>query len=90
MSKDQIIGGLLLAASIILAVVYLWALFFGADVVWMGITVRMWAIIIPVVAVVIGVLAIVGWIGYTLATTPPPEEITAFEEEEEEKKEEGK
>ena len=77
MSRDQIIGALLVTASIVIAIVYVWALFFSP---W-----SWWAIVIPMLIAVIGVLGIIGWIGYTLATTPPPEEIT-FEEEE--KKEE--
>jgi len=40
-----------------------------------------WALSLPIWAAATGLLAILGWIGYTLLITPPPESWT-FEEEE--------
>jgi predicted DNA-binding transcriptional regulator len=77
--RDRVIGVLLIAISIAVVVLYLWLLFFppvkGIDFILMKITIA------------IGVVAlsgIVGWIGYTLATTPPPKPIEEIEKEIEE------
>ncbi|RLF22537.1 MAG: transcriptional regulator, partial [Thermoprotei archaeon] len=79
MSKDKAIGGALLAVSAVVIVVYLWLVFFppivGADIFVLKLT--------GAVAVV-AVFAIIGWIGYTLATTPPPKPIEEIEKELEE------
>ncbi|RLF06154.1 MAG: transcriptional regulator, partial [Thermoprotei archaeon] len=79
MSKDKAIGGGLLALSIIVIIVYLWLVFFppmlGLDIFILKLT--------GAVAVIV-VFAIVGWIGYTLATTPPPKPIEEIEKELEE------
>ncbi len=76
MHKDQVIGGLLLTASIIVIITYAWLMFFpplaGADVILLKLT--------GVVAV-FAVFAILAWIGFTLATTPPPRPIEEIEEE---------
>ncbi|MEM1550833.1 MAG: transcriptional regulator [Candidatus Bathyarchaeia archaeon] len=76
MHKDQIIGATLLAVSIIVIVAYVWLVFFpplrGVDLFLLKLT--------GAVAVV-GVFAIIGWIGYTLATTPPPKPIEEIEKE---------
>ena len=76
MNRDQVIGALILAASVIGIIVYGWVLFFTE-----------WAILLlqltgfVAVAAVLGILA---WIGYTLATTPPPKPIEEVEKELEE------
>lgn len=88
MNRDQIIGGLLLIAAAIVAIIYIWALFFIPNMKVGPYAVWQWALIIPILILVLGVLGIVGWIGYTLVTTPPPEELTSIEEESEEKEEE--
>ena len=73
MSRDQVIGALILVASVIGIIVYGWILFFTE-----------WAILLlqltgfVTVAAVLGILA---WIGYTLATTPPPKPIEEIEKE---------
>jgi predicted DNA-binding transcriptional regulator len=76
MNRDQFIGGALLAASVIVIIVYIWLVFFpplaGADVFLIKLT--------GTVAVA-GVFAILAWIGYTLATTPPPKPIEEIEKE---------
>lgn len=76
MNRDQIIGGGLVTLSIIVIAVYLWLVFFppftGVDLFVLKLT--------GAVAIVV-VFAILGWIGYTLATTPPPKPIEEIEKE---------
>lgn len=88
MSKDQIYGGLLFAAALIVAVGYIVAFFapyLNLPPWW-----RDWAIAIPVFIIVLAILVIFMWIGWVMFTTPPP---TPIEPEEkpgvEEKVEEG-
>jgi predicted DNA-binding transcriptional regulator len=85
MSKDQAIGGAILLVCVVVAVVYLVALFGYNDLIkpWLNIgsaaDVRFWLIAVPVFVAFIAILFIGAWIGYTMATTPPPkpiEEIT--------------
>ena len=94
-SKDQGIGGAILAVCVIVAAVYaILAIFPGwfsgilnAD----GATIRLDMVLILVSVAFIAILAIGAWIGWTMATTPPPkpiEEITT--EVDMEKKEEPK
>jgi len=88
MTKDQLTGLLLLIGSIVGIVIYGYLLYN-----WATIILQVTAFLI-----VAGGLGVVGWIGYTLATTPPPtpiEELTepakdepAKEEAKEEKPEE--
>lgn len=79
MSRDQIIGWLLVLTSTIVIVLYVWLVFFppinGLDIVVLKLT--------GTIAVA-GVFGILGWIGYTLATTPPPKPIEEVEKELEE------
>jgi len=99
-SKDQAIGGLIFIVCVIVAIVYIVALFFPVQVgSWVGLTVKdpyhaiIWLVAIPVLIAFVAILGIGAWIGWTMATTPPPkpiEEIEAEEEKEEEKKEEEK
>ena len=95
MSRDQVIGALLLIAGIVGIIIYGWLVFL-----------TQWSLLVLQITgfvAVAGVLGILAWIGYTLATTPPPkpieeiekeleEELKKLEEEtkEEEKKEEVK
>lgn len=62
MSRDQLYGALILVASVLGILVYVWLLFSFA------------LIVLQVTALVAvgGILVIVAWIGYTMATTPPP------------------
>ncbi|MEM3694273.1 MAG: transcriptional regulator [Candidatus Bathyarchaeia archaeon] len=73
MSKDQVIGSLILAASLIGILAYAWLVFFS----------DLWAIVLRLTGFVAvgGILALMAWIGYTLATTPPPKPIEALESE---------
>jgi len=75
-NKDQIIGVGLLIAAIIVTIVYVWLVFFTPyDIFVLKIT--------GAVAIA-AIFGIIGWIGYTLATTPPPKPIEEIEKELEE------
>ena len=80
MNKDRIIGLLILIGSI-LGIIYAWLLFFISPIIIIQIT-----LFIAVSAI----LAILSWIGYTLATTPSPKAIEEIEKELEEAKNEEK
>ncbi|MEM3646646.1 MAG: transcriptional regulator [Thermofilum sp.] len=82
MNKDQGIGAVLLLGSIIGVILYFWLVFLSA---WSTFIIQLTAF------VAVGfVLFILGWIGYTLATTPPPKPIEEIEKEvEKETKEEA-
>ncbi|MEM1645605.1 MAG: transcriptional regulator [Ignisphaera sp.] len=79
MSKDQAIGIGLVAVSIAIAAAITYLLFFPPSE---GIDILTLKIIVEVA--VIALAGIVGWIGYTLATTPPPKPIEEIEKEIEE------
>ena len=83
-SKDQGIGGVILAVCVIVAIVYL-VLVVDPSLFSLNATnVRLDAVLVLVSATFIAILAIGGWIGYTMSTTPPPksiEEITTETEE---------
>ena len=92
MNRDQLVGALILIASIIGILVYGWIVFFTK---WALMLLQLTGFI--AVSAVLGILA---WIGYTLATTSPPkpiedigkeleEELKKVEEESGEKKAEG-
>ena len=95
-SKDQAIGGAILAVCVIVAVVYLVALFGYQQLIqpWLNIgssaDVRFWLIAVPVFVAFVAILFIGAWIGWTMATTPPPKPIEEITTEIEEKKEEPK
>ncbi len=76
MSRDQVIGALILIGSIIGIVLYGWLVFFSP---WILLVMELTGFI-----AVAGVLGILAWIGYTLATTPPPKPIEEIEKELEE------
>jgi predicted DNA-binding transcriptional regulator len=73
LSRDQGLGVLLVIAGILGILIYGWLVFFTS---W-------WAIVLQITAFVAiaAVLAIIAWIGYTLATTPPPKPIEEIEKE---------
>ena len=62
MNKDQAIGAIILVISIAGILIYAW-LIYAYPVVVLQIT---------AFVAVAGILVIVGWIGWTMATTPPP------------------
>ena len=73
MNRDLVFGVLILIASVIGIIVYGWILFFTE-----------WTILLLQITgfiAVAGVLGILAWIGYTLATTPPPKPIEEIEKE---------
>jgi predicted DNA-binding transcriptional regulator len=81
MSRDQLIGVALMVVSGAVIAVYTWLLFFPPPG-W-GWVPEMLLKITAWVAVA-GVFGLLGWIGYTLATTPPPKPIEEIEKEIEE------
>lgn len=99
LSKDQAIGGLILAVCVIVAMVYTVTLFYPQ---WLGTigllnannaaelaNAQFWVIAIPVFIAFIAILLIGAWIGYTMLTTPPPKPIEEITNEIEEKKQEA-
>jgi predicted DNA-binding transcriptional regulator len=78
-NKDQIIGSGLLIISIIVIIIYGWLVFFPPRPSWDIYTLKATGFI-----AILGVFGILGWIGYTLATTPPPKPIEEIEKELEE------
>jgi len=95
-SKDQAIGGAILLVCVVVAVVYLVALFGYGQLIqpWLNIGsvagVRFWLIAVPVFVAFVAILFIGAWIGWTMATTPLPKPIEEITTEIEEKKEEPK
>ncbi|MEM0329157.1 MAG: transcriptional regulator [Nitrososphaerota archaeon] len=73
MSRDQLIGAMMMICAIAGIAVYGWIMFFTP---WYEILLKITGFI-----AVAGVLGIIGWIGYTLATTPPPKPIEEIEKE---------
>ena len=70
MANDRAIGGGILIGSILGVVVY-------------GILIYYWPLTVLEITAFVAVLvllAILAWIGYTMATTPPPEPITDIPE----------
>jgi predicted DNA-binding transcriptional regulator len=94
MSKDQAIGGAILAVCVIVAVAFVILVVFPSSVASLlgmavnantGTTFRLNTVLILISVAFIAILAIGGWIGWTMASTPPPkpiEEITAEVEKE--------
>ncbi|MEM2292413.1 MAG: transcriptional regulator, partial [Nitrososphaerota archaeon] len=78
MSKDHVIGIALMSASILTIIAYAWILFFTE---WTILLIQ-----ITLMIAVAGILGIVAWIGYTLATTPPPKQLEEIEKQLEELK----
>ncbi len=78
MNRDKIVGAGLVIGATLLALIILYLLFLAPE--WIQLlTLRV------IVGLAVLVLAgIVGWIGYTLATTPPPKPIEEIEKEIEE------
>ena len=89
-SKDQTIGGIIFFICVVIAIIYTVGLFFFGDPLCWSIEFTLVAIL--VFLVLIAILGIGAWIGWTMATTPPPiENLSEIEEtkiETEEKQEE--
>jgi predicted DNA-binding transcriptional regulator len=73
MHRDKVIGVGLMAVGVIGILVYGWLVFFSP---WQTFILQLTAFV--AVAVVLGILA---WVGYALATTPPPKPIEEIEKE---------
>jgi len=72
MNKDRLIGLALLLGSVIGIIVYGYLLYILSQIVLQ----------ITVFLFIAGGLAIVAWIGFTLATTPPPQPIEEIAKDE--------
>ena len=85
-SKDQGIGGAILAVCVIVIIGYIILVIDPYS--WFGSAnnVRLYAVTVLVSIAFIAVLAIGAWIGWTMATTPPPKPIEEITTEIEEKK----
>jgi MFS family permease len=74
--EDKSLGSLIVVVSVVIMVGYfVWAFapFLGPAVTgWISPEMSEWAYRLPVILAVYGMLLIVLWIGYTMATTPPP------------------
>jgi predicted flap endonuclease-1-like 5' DNA nuclease/predicted DNA-binding transcriptional regulator len=90
LSRDQVIGGAILAVCIIVIIGYLILVVDPALFNLNSDTARLDAVLILVSAAFIAILAIGAWIGWTMATTPPPKPIEEITTEIEEKKVEEK
>lgn len=75
MNRDQAIGAALMVGSIAGILIYGWLLISPYSFLILQLT---------AFVAVAGVLGILAWIGYTLATTPPPKPIEEIEKEIEE------
>jgi len=70
MANDRAIGGAILVGSVVGIIVY-------------GLLIFYWPLLVLEITAFVAVLvllAILAWIGYTMATTPPPEPITDIPE----------
>jgi predicted DNA-binding transcriptional regulator len=90
-SKDQGIGGAILAVCVIVAVGFLILVIDPGLFTFKNANdIRLDAVLVLVSVAFIAILAIGAWIGWTMATTPPPKPIEEITTEIEEKKEEPK
>ena len=71
--NDRVLGYMILVGSLVGVACYFYVVFLSP---WTLLVVQVSAFL-----AVAAVLAVVAWIGYTLATTPPPEPLEDFEEE---------
>ena len=70
MANDRAVGGAIFGGSVIGIILYAVLLFYAWEI-----TIRVTAFIGVAL-----ILAILAWIGYTMATTPPPEPIAEIPE----------
>ena len=81
MSKDQVLGALILVVCAVVIVGYLSLLFLYDPYIisWLNLGaaagVRYWLIAVPVLIAFVAILFVGAWIGWTMATTPPPKPI---------------
>ncbi len=94
-SKDQGIGGAILAVCIIVILGFLALVLFPGEIATFlgstmpGDTLRLYIVVFIVSIALIAILAIGAWIGWTMATTPPPKPIEEITTEIEDKKAEA-
>ncbi len=84
MTRDQLIGAILLIASIVVIIVYGWLMFMPPPLQVLGLPIDVFLTKLTLFLGILAVFGILGWIGYTLATTPPPKPIEEIEKELEE------
>ncbi|MCD6244864.1 MAG: transcriptional regulator [Candidatus Korarchaeota archaeon] len=78
MERDQLVGALLLILSVLVILIYGYLVFFYDE------AIAILVLKLTGFVAVLGVFGVLGWIGYTLATTPPPKPIEEIEKELEE------
>jgi len=78
------VGAFLVVASAVVIIVYGWLVFLPPALTVFGEAVDIFMLKLTGFIAVAGVFGILGWIGYTLATTPPPKPIEEIEKEIEE------
>jgi predicted DNA-binding transcriptional regulator len=66
MARDRAIGSALVVGAVVGVIIY-GVLLFG-----LGSKIALYTLEVTAFVAVIGILAILGWIGYVMATTPPP------------------
>ena len=96
MTKDKIIGAVIMILAILLIIVYtvigpIDLLLAGTTIPWLDTLTGwlraipgfnyMWAIVLPMWLVVFLVGVIAAWIGFSMLTTPPPVPLEELEEE---------
>ncbi len=84
MNRDQVIGVGLTLASVVVIIVYGILVFKPPAWTILGMSADIFMLKLTGFVAVLGVFGILGWIGYTLATTPPPKPIEEIEKELEE------
>ena len=84
MSRDKAIGTTLALVSAAIIIAYAILVFNPPNWHIMGMKVDLFLLKLTGFVAVAGVFGILGWIGYTLATTPPPKPIEEIEKELEE------
>jgi len=72
MSKDQALGAVLLVVGVLGIIVYGWLVFLTEY--------SLLVLELTGFVAIAGILGILSWIGYTMATTPPPKPIEDLEE----------
>ncbi len=83
MVSDRVIGTVIMVVAVIVIVFYAIVLF-NPGLIGLSASASEILVKITVFIAVAGIMGILAWIGYTLATTPPPKPIEEIEKEIEE------